>query len=131
MEVTLSAELQAKRARIAEKRGINPQDLAREAIERVVDYDEWFVRELDKGLAQVATSDTLTHEEVNHRPSRLTYMSWTSATSKGTAGCGGGPSSAKINQIDCPRASLSLTIEMRTFVQRWRAVLTPRAARRR
>ena len=67
MEVTLSAELQAKRARIAEKRGINPQDLAREAIERVVDYDEWFVREVDKGLAQVATSETLTHEEVNHR----------------------------------------------------------------
>jgi hypothetical protein len=29
--------------------GTNPQELAREAIERLVDYDDWFVREVEKG----------------------------------------------------------------------------------
>jgi predicted transcriptional regulator len=67
MEVTLSAELQAKLARIAQDRGTNPQDLAREAIERLVDYDDWFVREVEKGLAQIESGRTLTHEEVGAR----------------------------------------------------------------
>jgi len=70
MEVTLSAELQAKLARIAQDRGTNPQDLAREAIERLVDYDDWFVREVEKGLAQIESGQTLTHEEVGARLSR-------------------------------------------------------------
>ena len=56
MEVTLPAELQAKLARVAQERGTNPQDLAREAIERLVEYDDWFVREVEKGLAQSAAA---------------------------------------------------------------------------
>jgi predicted transcriptional regulator len=67
MEVMLSAELQAKLARIAQDRGTNPQDLAREAIERLVDYDDWFVREVEKGLVQIESGLTLTHEEVGAR----------------------------------------------------------------
>ena len=67
MEVTLSPELQARLARIAEERGTNPQELAREAIERLVDYDDWFVREVEKGLAQIETGRTLTHEEIGAR----------------------------------------------------------------
>jgi predicted transcriptional regulator len=62
--VTLSAELQAKLARIAQDRGTNPQDLARQAIECSVDYDDWFVREVEKGLAQIESGQTLTHAEV-------------------------------------------------------------------
>ena len=67
MELTLSAELQAKLARMAQERGTNPQELAREAIERLVDYDDWFVREVEKGLAQIAAAQTLTHDEVGAR----------------------------------------------------------------
>ena len=67
MEVTLSADLQAKLTRIARERGTDPQALAREAIERLVDYDDWFVREVDKGLAQVERGETLSHEEVGAR----------------------------------------------------------------
>ncbi|PYR62669.1 MAG: hypothetical protein DMF87_03515 [Acidobacteria bacterium] len=70
MEVTLSAELQAKLARIAQERGTNPQELAREAIERLVDYDDWFVREVEKGLAQIERGETLSHEEVGARLSK-------------------------------------------------------------
>ncbi len=67
MEVTLSADLQAKLTRIARERGIGPQALAREAIERLVAYDDWFVREVDKGLAQVERGQTLSHAEVRAR----------------------------------------------------------------
>ena len=70
MELTLSAELQAKLARVAQERGTNPQELAREAIERLVDYDDWFVREVEKGLAQIERGETLSHEEVGARLSK-------------------------------------------------------------
>jgi predicted transcriptional regulator len=70
MEVTLTAELQAKLTRIAQERGTNPQELAREAIERLVEYDDWFVREVEKGLAQIERGETLSHEEVGARLSK-------------------------------------------------------------
>ena len=64
MEVTLSADLQAKLTRIAHERGTDAQALAREAIERLVNYDDWFLTEVDKGLSQVERGETLTHDEV-------------------------------------------------------------------
>jgi predicted transcriptional regulator len=67
VEITLSAALQAKLARLAQERGTNPQELAREAIERLVDYDDWFVREVEKGLVQIERGETLSHEEVGAR----------------------------------------------------------------
>jgi predicted transcriptional regulator len=41
--------------------------LAREAIERLVDFDDWFVREVEKGLAQIELGQTLGHDEVDRR----------------------------------------------------------------
>ena len=67
MEVTLSADVQAKLTRIARERGIDTQALAREAIVRLVDYDDWMVREVEKGLTQVERGETLSHEEVGAR----------------------------------------------------------------
>jgi predicted transcriptional regulator len=67
MEVHLEPDTQAKLKRIAAERGRNPEMLAREAIERFVDYDEWFLREVEKGLAQIDRGESLTHEEVGTR----------------------------------------------------------------
>ncbi len=67
MEVTLSPDQQAKLARLAQERGTDAQALAREAIERLLDYDDWFVREVEKGLAQIESGQTLTHDEVAAR----------------------------------------------------------------
>ena len=67
MEVTLSADLQAKLARVAYERGTEPQALAQEAIERLVDYDDWFLREVVTGLAQVERGQTVSHGEVGTR----------------------------------------------------------------
>ncbi len=67
MEVTLSPEQQAKLARLAQERGTDAQALVCEAIERLLDYDDWFVREVEKGLAQIERGQTLTHDEVRAR----------------------------------------------------------------
>ena len=70
MEVNLSPELHAKLTRIAHERGTDADALAREAIERLVDYDDWFVREVEKGLAQINRGETLSHEDVVARLER-------------------------------------------------------------
>jgi predicted transcriptional regulator len=71
MEVHLNPDVQAKLARIAAERGSDAEMLAREAIERFVDYDEWFIREVEKGLASADRGDLLTHEEVGARIEKL------------------------------------------------------------
>lgn len=65
--MTLSADLQAKLTRVAHQRGVDAQTLAQEAIERFVDYDDWFVCEVEKGLAQIERGEILRHEDVGAR----------------------------------------------------------------
>ena len=67
MGVTLSPDLQAQLTRIARDRGTDAEAVAREAIERLVDYDDWFVREVEKALAQIDRGQTLSHEDVGTR----------------------------------------------------------------
>jgi predicted transcriptional regulator len=67
MEVTLHPDVQAKLSRLAAEQGRDAEALAREAIERFVDYDEWFVKEVEEGSAQIARGEVLTHEEVGAR----------------------------------------------------------------
>jgi predicted transcriptional regulator len=67
MEVPLSPDVQSKLARLAAERGRDAEALAREAIERFVNYDEWFVHEVEKGLGQIARGEVLTHEAVGAR----------------------------------------------------------------
>jgi predicted transcriptional regulator len=67
MEVNLNSDLQDRLARLAAQQGRDTETLAREAIERLVDYDEWFIREVDTGLAQIEQGKVLTHEQVGAR----------------------------------------------------------------
>ncbi len=67
MELRLSPELEGKLALAADRRGVSVDALAREALERAVDYDDWFIREVESGLAQVGTGQTLSHEAVGER----------------------------------------------------------------
>jgi predicted transcriptional regulator len=64
MEVNLTPELQARLSRLAAEHGRDTQALAREAIERFVDYDEWFLREVEKGLASADREEFIEHEDV-------------------------------------------------------------------
>lgn len=67
MEVHLNPDVQAKLGKIAADRGSDAEMLAREAIERFVDYDEWFIREVEKGIASADRGELLSHEEVGAR----------------------------------------------------------------
>jgi len=71
MEVELTPELQAKLEEVAAQQGRDAQSLVREAVERLVDYDKWFVREVEKGLAQIERGEVLDHEEVGTRMEKL------------------------------------------------------------
>lgn len=51
MQVHFPPELEGKLNRIAAEQGKDSEVLVCEAVERLVGYDEWFVREVDKGVA--------------------------------------------------------------------------------
>ncbi len=67
MELHLPLELEGKLAAAASRRGVSVEVLAREALERAVDYDDWFIREVETGLAQIDAGQTLTHDAVGER----------------------------------------------------------------
>jgi predicted transcriptional regulator len=64
MEVKISPDLQAKLTRLATERGRDAQSLVQEAIEKLVDYDEWFLREVESGLAAADRGELIDHEDV-------------------------------------------------------------------
>src|SRR2546425_871692 len=67
MKVNLTPELQAKLDRLAAQQGRDTESLVHEAVERLVGYDEWFIRQVEKGLAQIDRGEVLEHEEVAAR----------------------------------------------------------------
>lgn len=64
---------------MATQQGRDAESLIREAVERLVGYDEWFIREVEKGLAQIERGEVLEHDEIgaqvekllNERPKRV------------------------------------------------------------
>jgi len=64
MEVQLTTELQAKLARLAAEQGRNTETLVQEAVERFVNFDEWFTREVEKGLEAADRGEFVEHEEI-------------------------------------------------------------------
>jgi len=64
MDVPLNPDLQAKLSRLAAQQGRASEALIVEAVERMVSYDEWFLREVDKGLAAADRGELVDHGEV-------------------------------------------------------------------
>lgn len=64
MEVYLTPDLQAKLTRLAAEQGRDSQALVLEAVERLVDYDDWFLREVEKGLSAADRGDFIEHEDI-------------------------------------------------------------------
>lgn len=71
MEVHFSPDTQAKLNQLAAQSHRNPESLVQEAVERLIDYDAWFLREVEKGLAQIDAGELLEHEEVGRRLEKL------------------------------------------------------------
>jgi predicted transcriptional regulator len=63
MDVPLNPELQAKLRRLAEQDRASTA-LIVEAVERMVNYDEWFLREVDRGLAAADRGELVDHQDV-------------------------------------------------------------------
>jgi predicted transcriptional regulator len=64
MEVRFTVELQAKLTRLAAEQGRNTEALVQEAVERFVNFDEWFMREVEKGLEAADRGEFVEHEEI-------------------------------------------------------------------
>jgi RHH-type transcriptional regulator, rel operon repressor / antitoxin RelB len=64
VDVPLNSDLQAKLNRLAALQGRASEALVVEAIERLVNYDEWFLREVDRGLAEADRGELVDHSDV-------------------------------------------------------------------
>ncbi len=64
MEVDFTPELQNKLAQLAAEQGRDTKTLVQEAVERFVNHDEWFIREVEKGLAAADRGEFIEHEEI-------------------------------------------------------------------
>jgi predicted transcriptional regulator len=64
MEVPLNPDLQVKLSRLAAQQGRPSEALVVEAIERLVNYDEWFLREVNEGLAAADRGELVDHADV-------------------------------------------------------------------
>lgn len=64
MDIPLNPDLQAKLTRLAAQQGRPSEALVVEAVERMVNYDEWFLREVHQGLAAADRGDLVDHAEV-------------------------------------------------------------------
>jgi predicted transcriptional regulator len=70
MELNLSPVQRARLARLAKKHGRDESILASEILGRALEYEDWFIREVEKGIAQLDRGEFLTHEEVKARIER-------------------------------------------------------------
>jgi predicted transcriptional regulator len=68
MEVSLTPDVQAKLSRLAAQQGRPTEALVVEAVERMVNYDQWFLREVENGLAAAERGELRDHEEVKPSP---------------------------------------------------------------
>lgn len=64
MEVRLNPDLEAKLAELASHRGRDSEGLVVKAIERMVNYDQWFTREVAKGISAADRGELVDHEDV-------------------------------------------------------------------
>ena len=81
MEVQLSSDQQAKLSRMAAEQGRAAETLVQEAVERFLNYDEWFSREVDKGLAAADQGEFVEHGDIrkmiDSRYPALMLVRWT------------------------------------------------------
>jgi len=64
MDVPLDPDLQAKLIRLAAHPGRASEVLVVKAVERLVNYNEWFLREVEKGLAAADRGEFVEHSDL-------------------------------------------------------------------
>lgn len=64
MEIHLTPEKEALLRQVAARTGQDAAQVVQEAVDRLLDHDTWFVREVEKGQLQAAQGDLIDHDEV-------------------------------------------------------------------
>jgi predicted transcriptional regulator len=64
MEVHLTPEKEALLKQMATRAGKNTVDLVQEAVDRLLDYDAWCIKEVEKGQAQAEGEELINHEDL-------------------------------------------------------------------
>jgi predicted transcriptional regulator len=59
-----TSDQQAKLTRMAAEQGRAAETLVQEAVERLLNYDDWFSREVDKGLAAADRGEFVEHDDI-------------------------------------------------------------------
>jgi predicted transcriptional regulator len=70
MEVELRPDQEAKLNEIAETTGRGTDDLIREAVDRLLGYDDWFKREVQIGVDALNRGEVIPHQEIEARIDR-------------------------------------------------------------
>jgi predicted transcriptional regulator len=71
MEIHLTPEKEALLRQLAERTGQDTAQVVQEAVDRLLDHDTWFIREVEKGQLQAASGDLMEHDEVVARIEKL------------------------------------------------------------
>jgi predicted transcriptional regulator len=64
MEIRFSPEKEALLQQLATRSGKDTSEVVQEAVDRLLDYDAWFLKEVEKGIAQAAKGDLIDHQDV-------------------------------------------------------------------
>ena len=64
MEVRLNPDSHGKLVQLASQQGRYTEYLVVDAVERMVNYDRWFVREVEKGISAADHGELVDHEDV-------------------------------------------------------------------
>jgi predicted transcriptional regulator len=64
MEVPLTPDQQAKLSRMASAQGRAAEALVQEAVDHLLNYNDWFLREVDKGLVAANRGEFVEHDDI-------------------------------------------------------------------
>jgi predicted transcriptional regulator len=64
VEVHFKPDVEAKLSPLATHQARDVETVVQGAVERLVDYDDWFLREVDKGLAAADRGEFVEHEAI-------------------------------------------------------------------
>jgi predicted transcriptional regulator len=71
MEISLAPEVEAKLNQIASETGKGANQVVQELVANYLDHDEWFKREVKKGLSSLDDGKFVSHEEVRRQMERI------------------------------------------------------------
>jgi predicted transcriptional regulator len=64
MEIHLTPEKEALLRQVAARKGQDAAQVIQEAVDRLLDHDLWFIKEVEKGQSQAAKGELIEHDEV-------------------------------------------------------------------